>query len=147
MQELRYVSGRPFEGETVAEAQDWLLEHFEDGVCCPCCDQLVKLYKRKLNSNMAAAMIALYWADERSRGEWVHLKNYLLQRKRYFSDAPALRHWGLIEKKLEGLDDGNPRAGFYRITDLGRSFVLGETSIIKHNYQLKPSRTSSTTQS
>lgn len=120
---------------SLGTARKWLRGAYEEGAICPCCRQVVKLYKRKLNSNMGAAMIALYIADEHDAGGWIHLKNYLLQRKRYFSDAPALRHWGLIEEKPEELEDGNPRAGFYRITKLGRSFVRGEVSVIKHTYQ------------
>lgn len=120
---------------TLEEAKDWLRARFEEGAECPCCTQLVKLYKRKLNSNMGAAMIALYQADLVHPKHWIHLKNYLLQRKRYFSDAPALRHWQLIEEKPPDLDDGKPRAGYYRITDLGRQFVMGQVSVIKHTYQ------------
>jgi hypothetical protein len=120
---------------TLEEAKVWLRARFEEGATCPCCNQFVKLYKRKLNSNMAAAMISLYHADSANRRAWVHLKKYLLEKKRYFSDAPALRHWSLIEEKPEGLEDGNPRAGYYRITELGRRFVENRASVIKHTYQ------------
>jgi hypothetical protein len=42
--------------KTITEAKDFLNENYKDGCICPCCNQTVKLYKRKLNSGMARVL-------------------------------------------------------------------------------------------
>ena len=110
---------------TLGKARALLRAEFEVGARCPCCNQHVKLYKRRMNSNMAAALIYLSHVED---GRWIHLKDYLMQYRRYFSDAPQMRWRGLIERKPRGGSDGNPSAGYYRITAFGRSFVRGDVS-------------------
>ena len=43
-------------------------------------------------------------------------------------DAALLRHWGFIEERGDERPDGNPRAGYYRITPAGRDFACGRAS-------------------
>ena len=105
---------------SLEQAKEWLRARFEKGARCPCCTRKVKLYKRKLNSNMGAALIYMYHCRP---GEWIPMKRYLVARKRYFPDAPQMRHRGLIERRPQ--ETGQPSDGMYRITELGRAFVEG----------------------
>lgn len=111
---------------TLAEARKHVAANSRDGVICPCCTQLVKVYRRKLNSGMARCLIHMYRYHAQHGDEWCHVHHYLVERGQYDGDFPKLRHWGLIEV-LEGeRADGSSRVGFYRITAQGRAFVREE---------------------
>lgn len=114
--------------DTLAEARRQVEHGRADGVTCPCCGQFAKTYRRKLNSSMAYALLVI----ARRTDDWFHLFDFLAKQRVKASDAPSLRHWGLIEEKGEGKDDGNPRAGFYRVTELGRAFAGGRASVPRH---------------
>ena len=51
-----YAHTEPSEIDTLAEARQHVAEHVFEGVNCPCCQQLVKEYRRKLYSSMAASL-------------------------------------------------------------------------------------------
>lgn len=90
------------------------------GYCCPECGQLVKMYGRKFNSNMALALIFLY--HNKARG-FIHLENEMKAAgKQRCGDASYLRHYRLIEAYKGERTDGSPRNGFYKITGLGIQF-------------------------
>jgi len=124
---------------TLEEAKKWLRERFEDGAECPCCKQYVKLYKRKLNSSMAYALVAIYkYFNANPNDEWLHVPSYL---SRIMSSATIrggdwskLRYWKLIEAQKAIRDDGSERVGNYRITDEGKKFVQGLIRVPKHVY-------------
>jgi len=109
---------------TLEEAKKWLRERFEQGAECPCCKQYVKLYKRKLNSFMAYALLLIdrYFRQPDAK-EWLHVPSYLVEQNATDRECAKLRYWGLIEEMPEGREDGSPHAGFYKITDLGKQFV------------------------
>ena len=87
--------------ETIQQAKDYLRENWEDGAKCPCCNQTVKLYKRKLNSSMALGLIMISLKHNGvNTSNWFHLENYfkdLPVHSTVRGDIPKLRHWGLIE--------------------------------------------------
>ncbi|MBT8453898.1 MAG: hypothetical protein KJO40_18195 [Deltaproteobacteria bacterium] len=119
---------------TLEQAKDWLRGRFENGAKCPCCGQDVKLYKRKLNSTMARALILIYRYFQRPNAEeWLHVPSYL-NWTQALGDVAKLHWWGVIEEKPEVRNDGSPRAGYYRITELGKAFVRNEASVIKYVY-------------
>jgi len=99
-----------------------------EGAQCPCCDRFTKVYDRKLNSSMALALVLLY---QHGKGEWVHLFDFLQERKAQHSDAAQLRHWGLIEESTEEGPNGSPRSGYYRLTLLGALFVERRASVAR----------------
>lgn len=110
---------------TLQQAKDWLRRRIDDGEHCPLCTQYAKVYKRKINSTMARALITLYRHDERPA----------------FTHGPSLpgdtheisqlAWWGLIEEERVKRPDGG-RAGFWRLTDLGEEFVTGQTTVQKY---------------
>ena len=102
---------------TVTVAEDWVLNNAAEGVECPCCGQLAKVYRRKLYSSMAYALITIYGAKGDGEG-WLHVPS-LLNGKGSVSrggDFAKLVYWGLLEPHKEG-------KGYYRITARGRDFV------------------------
>ena len=110
---------------TVPDAKTWLRGHVDEGALCPCCGQLAKVYRRKLNTVHAHSLV-LMW---RAAGmEWQHVPTTVEPITKGGGEAAKLRLWGLIEEELERRPDGG-RSGWWRITERGRAFVLGETTV------------------
>jgi hypothetical protein len=119
---------------TLEEAKAWLRERFGEGADCPCCHQYVKLYKRKLNSGMAAGLVIMYRSHLADRKAPFDTHALLFRGSRLDADFAKLRFWELIER-VEIVDDGvsHPRRGSkYRITDLGCQFVERQISVPKY---------------
>jgi len=108
--------------DAVAYVRDYVLLHRDKGVVCPGCEQFAKVYKRKVNSGMARSLIAMYRAGGTT---WVDVTQVTDRRSR---EEGKLAYWGLVEEFTEGRADGG-RAGMWRVTALGRSFVLGHCTI------------------
>lgn len=110
---------------TVEEAQAWLRDHADEGVKCPCCTQLAKVYRRRVNAGMARSLIEMY----RLAGTgWVHVPTQVGSRSR---EEGKLAYWGLVEEARHPREDGG-RAGWWRVTAKGRLFVLGQIRIPKY---------------
>jgi len=132
----------PFNPETttIAQARKMLQEHALKGAICPCCRQEVKMYTREINSTMAYTLIILHRHFSEDKG-WLHVPSYLSQMSVIGSavrggDFAKLRYWGLlepkpVEKKSDKRKDGSKRVGFYRMTEKGHKFVLGEVTVPK----------------
>ncbi len=98
---------------------------------CPCCQQLVKVYERKITSGMARAIILIYRHSKNDpswplQSPWLHVDRLLVTERAptgVRGDYHKLRFWGLLEQKAERRDDDSPRNGFWRITTLGAGFV------------------------
>lgn len=116
--------------ETIQEAKAYLKENFEKGVNCPCCDQYVRIYRHRLNSQMAKCLIGMYRINYQQSREWVHVLNELKPSNRMYS---LMRFWGLIvasEHDDEFLD--KKASGYWKITQKGKSFVQGSLEIPKY---------------
>ena len=109
---------------TLKEAQDWLRDRIDVGAECPCCHRFAKVYRRKLNSNMAAGLIRMW---RKSGRDWCYLPDV----QGYGDEVTRLQHWGLIESMPDRADDGN-RSGMWRITSRGESFLHGELTVLSH---------------
>jgi hypothetical protein len=111
---------------TLEEAQEWLRSRVDDGAPCPCCSQFAKVYRRKLTSATARALVLMY----REAGDgWVYFPD-LLGRKQ--ADEAKARYWGLIEERRAQRDDGSQRNGWWRLTPWGVRFVRGQATIAKY---------------
>ena len=85
---------------TIEEAKIILRRRVDDGTKCPCCDQFVKRYKRKLNAGMA---ITLYRIYKHHKENYVNVKDFLRKEKYTNShDWTLLKHWGMLETNLSG---------------------------------------------
>ena len=102
--------------KTILEAKDHLRNKFKTGTSCPCCGQLVKAYKRKLNANMCKALAIIY--TRTNDGVYMHVQNVfsLLKLRATAMDYSYLEKWKFIES-----DPNNN--GHWRITDKGKSFI------------------------
>lgn len=125
---------------TLVEAQGYLMSKArgKDGSLCPCCRQLVKVVDRNIDSQMARALIILYRYFEKAP-DFVHFATYLDELAQQVGAAipggqwAKLRFWGLIEEKPKNdKSDGAKRAGFWKITAKGISFVKMELKVPKY---------------
>lgn len=117
------------ENTPLNEVIAWLEERLDQGTECPACGQHVQRYRRKLDSGMARVLIQMY-QRQKAPDRWVHIPSLGTPG----GDPIKNRHWGLIEKRDEVRDDGSPRAGWWRLTDLGIRFVEGQVRIAKYAY-------------
>ena len=108
--------------KTLAEAKQHLRTSFKDGTECPCCGKYVKAYKRKLNSGMARALILIYTLTK--DGKYIHVQDEFakLRLRATTMDYAYAEKWKLIESDLD-------QNGYWRITQLGKSFVLNQIDL------------------
>ncbi len=108
--------------QTLAEAQQWLRDNIDQGARCPCCTQFAKVYKRKINSSMAADLIAMYRAFGM---DWGYLPDLRKQASlKGNREESKLRYWGLVEEETDRRPDGG-RPGVWRVTDTGAQWIIG----------------------
>lgn len=128
-------------GASLEDAKKWLRTRFTKGATCPCCNQFVKLYKRKFNKSMAYVLLLIesYFRGDHVE-EWLHVPSYIAE---MVADHPRraaavrgdwakMKLWGLIEEKPGTRDDGSSRVGYYRMTMLGRRFARREVRVPSH---------------
>lgn len=96
-----------------------------EGAKCPCCGQDARLYRRKLTSTTAKALIAMYLAGPFA----YHHMPTLLDAKQ--ADEAKARHWGLISEKPGTRQGDIGPAGYWRLTQKGIDFVLNYVLIEK----------------
>lgn len=117
---------RMADNDYLGAARRLVREFAQQGITCPCCNQYVKVYRRKLTTMTAQALVLMY----RQAGEgWVNLPA-LLGRKQ--ADEAKARYWGLIQESEDVRDDGSKRAGWWRLTELGVRFVQGRARVPKY---------------
>lgn len=128
-------------GQTLDEAKAWLREAAKVGTICPCCNRHTQYYKRKLNSSMVAVLLRWYRHNAATgTNDFLHVSSWLSDVQwpspeiaaAVRGDWPKLRFWRLIEEKAETAADGNPHAGFYRLTPQGVEFCLGAVRVRSH---------------
>lgn len=116
------------ESMTLAEARDLLRKFARDGHRCPCCSQLAKVYRRKINSGMARALVRMY----RAAGlDWLHKPTVLKGFGAAARDESLLRYWSLIVEEIEERPDGG-RSGWWRVTVAGEAFLRREVAVLKY---------------
>ena len=121
---------------SLAEAAKWVSDNGPNGVFCPCCDQVAKVYRRKLNRAMAYSLICLYrLSQDLPQDEWMDVPA-LLTKHRLVAvlrsrEYQKLCYWGLLESKGDKRADGG-KAGMYRLTSEGKRFVSGTTAVPRH---------------
>jgi len=110
--------------EAIAIVRAWMEPQLQEGVDCPCCDRLTRIYRRNLNSGMVRFLIDFY---KRHGTRQVSIAQYHVadrQRARH-QEYEKLPHWGLIERT-----DDSPH--LWGITRLGVFFVTGQVSVYKY---------------
>lgn len=118
--------------DSVGKVRAFVAANADKGVVCPCCDQLVKVYKRKLNVNMVRFLCSLVRIHlSRGRHSWVNFKDCEFDGR----DYPCVALWGLAETK--GNEDSNKKnSGLWRPTQKGIDFVLAGLRVPSHVHVL-----------
>ena len=103
---------------------------------CPACGRFCKVYHRRIHSNMARQLIALYHLSKISRQEagsdYVHTRQ--VRAMCSYSDFTLAKHWGLVEAKLNHDEPTKKETGLWKLTPAGVQFVEGATLIPKYAY-------------
>lgn len=99
----------------------------EKGVVCPCCDQLVKVYKRRINLQMARAAL---WMSRTPTGHYADMTKAPADiiRNREYS---RLALWELAEAE-RGRNHAGSRKGRWRLTEGGKLFVDNVLRVPEH---------------
>lgn len=112
---------------SLAQIKNWLASKAHDGVDCPACGQLVKIYHRKISSGAARGLITMH----RIYGtEWAHIPS-TTDLSRLGGEFARLALWGLVEEEKVRRPDGG-RAGFWRITPKGEAFLKNAITVPKY---------------
>ena len=113
---------------TLQDARAWLREQRQEGVRCPCCTQLAKIYKRPINAGMAVSIIKMYRS---SRLQYQHIPTTVGGKSR---EEGKLRYWRLIEEELEVRREDGGRAGWWRVTPKGEQWIHNQILVPKYAY-------------
>ena len=117
--------------ETIEQARLYLRENLNTGTTCPCCKQMVKLYKRKITGVTAAGLTILYRNNKRvGFMQYVSVPELLTDKK--YTDVTKLYYWDLIEPLRSSREDGSKRVGMWRMTQKGIDFVEGKIAVDKN---------------
>lgn len=123
---------------SIKDVKENVFKNYEKGIHCPVCRQYIKLYKRKITSSMAYALILIYrYFKNNPEEKWLHVEDYFKKitiPPTIRGDFPKLRYWALIEKKKGQKEDSNPDVGYYAITDKGKEFVKREIKVPRYIY-------------
>lgn len=106
---------------TLNEAKQYLRDNWEEGVECPCCTRRVKLNPYGMGQNKAWVLIQMYKIPK----EWINVNKEIKPTGRNWSEC---KHWGLIEA-MPNDDPEKHTSGFWRLTDAGVRFVLGQEDV------------------
>jgi hypothetical protein len=119
-------------GKSLAEARRELFAELDDGAVCPCCDQYAQRYRRPVDCGMARCLILAYRLGKgrEDEGRWVHVSE-LAETLAIVPTIATTARWGLAESR-KNTDTKKKDSGWWRLTDLGVAFVLGETTVPKY---------------
>lgn len=121
---------------TIEEAKEYMRERLNEGVACPCCNQFVKMYKRKLNSSMAYALMIMYrFHKKKGSLRFVKMNEEVAKLGIPSSNIeyPKLKYWDLVEE-MENHDETKKCSGFWRLTKKGYDFIQEKITVPSHVY-------------
>lgn len=98
---------------------------------CPVCDHAHRVYKRKLNSGMAAKLIEIYKLG--GAKHWVNVADIFPGVTHRGGEWALLRHWKVLEPRDVRTAVENAH-GDWRITVLGRLFVQNRARVPRYVY-------------
>lgn len=94
---------------------------------CPCCDQIVKVYKRLINKGMIADLARL--AKLSDPNQYIHINDFTTAHSN--REIGNCKWWGLVER-MHNDDPKKKTSGMYRITQKGRDFIEGKVMVRKY---------------
>lgn len=106
------------------------------GTTCDLCQRYIKVYKRKINHNMARWLIGLvnrYVAEPR----WISVAEPWSKRIDSRENAKFI-HWDMVEEKPKDADETNKRtSGFWKPTAVGVRFVRRQCAVPCYKFLYK----------
>jgi hypothetical protein len=121
-------------GKTIAQGRAEILAGRENGIACPCCGRLQKIYKRPIHATMARALIEIYRQGGLER--WVDVKKInralgYLETVSATADFAKFAHWDFLIEKPN--DDSTRRSsGLWMLNQRGGKFVRREIRVSAH---------------
>lgn len=130
--QLMYVEpDASFDSAVMAHARNRVFEGQDDkDNFCPICEQRVKLYRRKLHTEMALFLIKLVKAYQKEP-RWYSTRELLPATSKAATDGAYLTRWGLVEK-MPSMNSAGGKAGMYQPTLKGIEFAQGKTTVPSH---------------
>lgn len=127
----------------LGEAAQWVKDHLDDGVVCPCCTRKCKKYKRKLNRGQAYWLIRCVRRFNRTQ-DWIYIHDFMHERvanvnslSRIGGDWAKLANlWGLVVSK-KNEDETKKCSGIWRPTQKGIDFAHGRITVPKYAWEFK----------
>lgn len=113
--------------ETIKEAKEMLKENWGYGVKCPCCNQFVKLYKRKINVTQVRGLANLVRLFNRD-GSYHHVTEIGVVAAG--GEFARLERFGLINQ-LKNEDPAKKTSGMWKPTQSGIDFISNKVAIPK----------------
>ena len=111
---------------TLREAKSWLRDVWEKPTACPCCGLKVYLTPKSFTGKFCRILLQFYRKDQDAPGSYWHYHTDIEGPMDIRGTAYSfLAFWDVIEPSPTEM-------GFWRITELGREFLLGRTSIPKY---------------
>lgn len=110
------------------------VKHSGEELRCPCCERMVRVYRRKLHSEMARFLLQLV-SLYRKYPRYYSMREIMPRDNKASSDGTYLVHWGLIEK-ADGTNTAMAPAGTYRPTELGLRFAHEVEAVPSHVHLL-----------
>ncbi len=119
-------------GRSLRQAREDLMANIDKGVVCPCCGQLAKVYKRKLNKKMAEWLVWLVGKYLHSTGHipsnWIDVKESRVRG----GDYAKLALWGLAKRKPVEEGAKSRTSGLWKPTPIGIDFAIGRRRAPSH---------------
>jgi hypothetical protein len=117
----------PFSSLEEAIQQVLVYRETDEGVVCPCCTLIAKVYLRRITGSMARVLIRMALHHEETGGDWMDVTNSLhkhpIGKAGGGGDWSKPKYWHLIEQ--------HPEEDLWRITAKGLAFARGLISIEK----------------
>lgn len=111
--------------------RDTFLQDLRDGAKapCPCCGRWAQIYRRALHYSVGWQLIRLY----RKGGAevYVNAARLIVPGQQGVGDFSKAKYWKLIERKPLDSNDNKKSSGYWKLTELGSSFVRGLAVIQK----------------
>lgn len=99
---------------------------------CPFCEKRVTIYHRPIHKEMGQFLMKLY-AKDRVFPRFYTMRELDPTATKAASDGSYLVHWGLVERSGK---KGQVPLNAYQLTDKGRTFIAGQTTVPSHCHML-----------
>lgn len=120
---------KKIETDSITVAKQFLKENWKEGVICPCCNQVVKLYQRKIYATMAILLIALY-KQTHPKYDFIHINEF--RGNNGTGDFAKLRYWEMINEKPNDDNPDKRTSGYWSITQKGIDFITNRIIVPKY---------------